>query len=343
VQFGAGATTDYRYYTDIDDLRGGNLGLSFGMSAALTPRTQFQLSTSFAYQPYYQYSLFPTLPTIDAPDLGVPQSLTPDFVISRESGWISTSGVSLERQLGRRSTLSLFYTYGRSDFGSSDSVDVPVVFDVQSHLAGFRFQRRLTRNTSLRLGYSYRRGDYADVETPVTEGHDVDIGVDYGRALTLSRRARISFSTGTSIIQTAGERFYRAVGAANFTYQISRTWTAAATYNRGLGFVGRFADPFFSDNVAAGLEGFLGRRVRLSFSGAYSSGEIAFGSDADAFGTSTADATAQYAFTEYLAAYVQYLFFRYDFPESLGFPGGSGPVNRNGVRGGLSLVLPILR
>jgi hypothetical protein len=341
VQYGAGVGTEYRYYADLDDVRGGNLALSFGMSAALSRRTQLQLSQDFAYQPFYQYSLFPTLPTIDPPDLGVPPTLDPDFVLSRESGWISTSNVNLERQLGRRSTLSTFYSYGRSDF-NGESAEMPDAFDVQSHAAGVRFLRRMTRNASLHVGYSYRFGEYG-ADTPEVQGHDIDIGVDYARALTLSRRAHFAFSTGSSMIQTGGQRYFRVIGGANFTYQIARAWTASANYNRSMGFVARFGDPFFSDNVAAGLEGFLGRRVRLSFSAAYSTGDVGFGSRAEGFRTSTAGATAQYAFTTYLAAYLEYLYFRYRFPESLGFPGGSGPVNRNGVRGGLSLVLPILR
>ena len=50
----------------------------------------------------------------------------------------------------------------------------------------------------------------------------------------------------------------------------------------------------------------------------------------------------QYAFTANLASFVQYAYFYYDFPRGELLPVG-GEFNRNSVRVGLSVSVPLLR
>jgi hypothetical protein len=72
--------------------------------------------------------------------------------------------------------------------------------------------------------------------------HNVQAGINYGRPLSISRRTSFSFSTGSAIAvrddlsnpDAAPATTARLTGNASLTHELGRTWTARATYRRGL-------------------------------------------------------------------------------------------------------------
>ena len=78
--------------------------------------------------------------------------------------------------------------------------------------------------------------------------HDIDVGVDYARPLSLTRRTTLDFGTGSSVVtmptldlgQEAGatETQVRFVGDVGVTHEMGRTWRLRLGYNRGVGFAG---------------------------------------------------------------------------------------------------------
>jgi hypothetical protein len=343
VDVGATLDSSVRYFPSNEDLTSSAYSAGFGMSAELSRRTRLELSTSVAYQPYYQLSSL--FPIVGDPVLGGPPPSNLDLVVSHASGWIYGASAQIGRQLGRRSTLQAFYTMSRSEY-DNDPLSGEPIYDLDAQGAGFRFIRGLTRYASLRLGYAYRYGSYGGGPgTDDVRGHDIDLGVDYARALSFSRRTSFSFSTGSSITETFGVRHFNIVGSAGLRHEIGRTWLAHLAYNRGVGFIGSFAEPVLNDSVGAGLTGLLGRRWSLSFASGYTSGRVGLGGGDGApsrFSTTTGSATVQYAFTAMLAAFTQYSYFYYDFPASSALP-LVGRQDRHSVRVGLSLSLPLLR
>jgi hypothetical protein len=346
VDFGFSVDTSARYYPEQRDLTSGAYNAGFGTTIELTRRTRLGLNQTVGYQPFYQLSLFPSL---GDPILGgspVPSNL--DYVVSRSSGWVYDTNVSLERQLSRRANLSTYYHRSQSDFVVSSLTGAPA-FDVNYQQAGFRFTRDIARGVALRVGYGYRTGTFANSTIENDENavvHEIDLGVNYARQLSFSRRTTFSFSTGSTLFEADGNRTFTIIGDAALRHQFGRNWLSTIAYNRGVGFVTNFSGPVLSDNVSARLDGLFGQRVMVSAQGGLSAGKIGYGADDDTalskFSTYTGTATMQYAFTANLASFVQYAYFYYDFPRGPELP-VRGEFDRNSIRVGLSVSVPLLR
>jgi hypothetical protein len=337
-----------RYFPANTDLNAASYGAGIGYSRSLTRRTRLTLSQNVAYAPYYQFSLFPGL---GPPGLGdtVPSNL--DYAVTPQESWIFNSNVDLSRELGRRSSVRLFYGYGFQDMADSGVVDDSLLTpdqptsDLITHSAGFQFHRSLTRHAGLRLGYSYRAGGYQYANDDVT-AHNIDVGIDYARSLSIFRRTTFSFSTGSSIVQIDNQRYFRFIGDVNLNHQLTRTWTARLSYNRGIGYVASFGEPFFTDGLSAAVSGYVGRRLTMNLTGAYVNGDVGISATpGGGVKTYSANFTAQYALLQILAADFSVYSYKYDFDDgSIVLPGGlPGQFERQGVRAGLSLWLPLIR
>jgi hypothetical protein len=340
-----------RYFPANTDLNAASYGAGIGFERQLSRRTRFQVGQNIAYVPYYQFSLFPGL---GAPGLGdgVPSNL--DYAVTPQKSWILNSNVELNRELGRRSALRMFYGYGYQNMtttptASPELLVVPQeepVSDLTTHSAGFQFRRSFTRNAGLRLGYSYRSGGYQFANNSDVTAHNLDIGVDYSRSLSIFRRTTFSFATGSSIVQIDNERHFRVIGDVNLNHQLTRSWTARLSYNRGVGYVGGFNEPFFTDGLTASVGGFIGRRLSMNLTGAAVTGDLGVqAAGGNGVKTYSANFTAQYAFLQILAADFSAYSYKYDFDDpTASLPRGlPGQFERTGVRAGLSLWLPLIR
>jgi hypothetical protein len=271
------------------------------------------------------------------------------------------------RELGRKSTLAIFYERAQSDFTSNrsttpppPSTPIPTVplpgttpaqdettlsdLDFITQGGGFRFTRRVTRYASLRLGYTYRQSNYSSGDEESFKSHDIDVGVDYARSLSLSRRAILTFGTGSSVIQTADRTFARVNGQVQLNVALSRKWDYALSYDRGLSYVNGLTTPVFADSLSTRLQGTLSRRVGVAVEGAYSSGTQATVADSDRFSTYSASSIVQVGLSRFVAAEAQYYYYFYDFAGNTLSPlGVVSKLGRHGVRGGFSFWFPILR
>jgi hypothetical protein len=85
------------------------------------------------------------------------------------------------------------------------------------------------------------------------------------------------------------------------------------------------------------------RRTDLFVNVNYTSGTSALGRDSPRFDSYSASARVRRALTRNLAAYFEYLFYRYDLDDGADRPRGLPQTfSRNGVRVGLSLWLPLI-
>ncbi len=217
------------------------------------------------------------------------------------------------------------------------------VSTVRSQHASAGYRRSLTRNAGLRIGYGYSEGRYSLVESGQgpTRQHDLDIGVDYRRSLSLTRRVTFAFSTGSAIIQTQSDTHYRVVGNASLNAAFKRTWNANLTYDRGVEFVGGFEEPFFSDSLIASVGGLLSPRLSYRGTVSYSLGSVLEESSAG-YDTGVVSNRLQYALTRYAALDAEHVYYQYDFDPTIALP-TSMPQNlgRQGARVGLSVWLPV--
>jgi hypothetical protein len=348
MSFSANAAGQYRYFPDRSSLSQSSLNGGVGLNVQMAPRTRLLLDQSFAYQPYYQLGLFPGL---GEPDLGqgLPSNL--DYAVLKRQSIISASNASLEQQLTRKSTLIFNGQYFNQSLGDTPPSEtnpngVPQD-DVRGFTAGVHFRRQMTRYMSLRIGDEYNRFVYPTPTRRVLQGNNIDLGVDYARSLSFSRHTSLSFSTGSAIVSVNGHQFADITGNVNMSHLFTRNWRGQVAYNRNLNFVESLNQPLFADSANAQLQGIIHRKLLMTLSGGYVSGRLGLGRNSEensTLRTGTGAFSLVYAFTNYLRANVEYSYFSYKFSNDQALPGGLRPsFDRNSVRGGLSLVLPLIR
>jgi opacity protein-like surface antigen len=341
VGFGASGGVGVTRYPNHPAVAVYTLGAS--ISGPLARRTSLAVSESFVYSPEFRLSLFadPNQPGGFQDPFA---TVTPDLGVFGDSSYRTSTNVSVTHSL-RTGSIDAYYSLITANYQSGTS-------NYTGQGAGVRYGRSLTRNASLRLGYGYGTGGYSAVSDENSHGvHNIDAGIDYGRALSVSRRTRVSFSTGSALFYAdtstdgrLGSRLqYALIGSATLVHELGRTWTASAVYRRSVDFHEGFADPFLSQSVSADLQGMLARRLRFTSAVAYSRGLIGARSS-DTFATTSVTAGLEYGISRRLAAFVNYVYYQYEFATQAAVdPRFPDRLNRDGVRMGLSTSIPLIR
>lgn len=363
TNFSTNVGGSYRYFPEKSTLSTKSLSAGIGVSTILGRRTTLRLDEGFAYQPYYQLGLFPGLGEADL-GAAIPSNL--DFVVLRRQSVLTTSTASLEQQLSRRSTLTFDGQFFTQTLGAANTPTIPTgttgttgttapttsadsggTENTNGYTAGVHFRRQLGRYVSLRLGDEYRRFVYPSPTRRVLEGNNIDAGVDYSRSLPFSRHTSFSFRTGSAIVSIDGRRYGDVTGSASLVHLFNRNWQGSLSYNRDMSFVQTLSQPLFGDSASAQLQGIMARKVLIQISGGYMSGRLGYSraeQNSSTLRTGTGAFTLAYAFNTYLRANVSYTYFSYNFSDNALLPVGLQPsFDRNSVRGGLSLVLPVIR
>src|SRR5262249_17865293 len=181
---------------------------------------------------------------------------------------------------------------------------------------------------------------------------DIDVGLDYNRALSFSRRTTVGFRFGstlinTPVVQEIGETSrlqYRLVGDGWINHQMGRSWTLRGQLVRGITFVEGIPTPVASNAFSAILRGLVNRRVEVSATGTYTKGESAVLLRQDTFDTYTTFVLARMALSRSSAGYVEYSHEAYDFSQDMQLltvmPGRT--LRRDVVRAGLTVWLPLV-
>ena len=314
-------------------------------SARLARYTRLTFGGDFVSAPQYRLGLFASPGSLTglADPFG---TVATDLDLFSLHAYRSSAQAALSQGLGRHASLQAFYSMYDVNYTDSD-------FDYRSNSAGILFSDHLTQHLGFHLGYRYESADYAQIVTSRPRRiHNIDAGVDYGRALSVSRRTTLSFSTGSAIVR-ASDQFavadnanfqFRLTGDATLRHEIGRTWTAALGYQRSVDWHEGFVDPFLSDSVNAQFGGFMSRRVRFDSSADYTFGHVGFGSANNAYDSGYATAGLEYALSRTLALFGRYVYYRYHFDSGVTLDPRFVPaLDRQGVRFGINASFPIVR
>jgi hypothetical protein len=340
--------SSYRYYPSLSELTGFDHRASLGFTWRFSDRTSFGATESVGYSPYYSFRNFPGLSTSA---VGQAAPAAGEFPIDYRPAITYSSSASIDHRLTRRATLSADYSLLYTDFRTEGAKS----FD--DWRVGSTFNYRLTRNATARLGYHYRRSTYSYLLEPrPIDNHDINAGIDYSKSLSIARRTTFGFTTGSSIYRSysptssggfdpnAYSTQFTVTGTAYLNRQFGRQWNARLDYRRGVEYVEGFVGVFLTDAVTASLTGMAGSRTRLSFSAAYSGGDVSQYGAGQRFDTYMGNAEVQVALASFAALFADYSFYHYGFGSAVVLPPGMpGGLDRNGVRAGLSLWLPLLR
>jgi hypothetical protein len=342
VQFAATGGSSARYFnqSDVFVLNGYNLGL--GLTAELTRSTTVTISEGVTYAPSYLYGLFQQLAT---PSVGGVVPSASNYGVDGVQSLATVSTARLTHHMTPRAAFSLSGSYGRTDMvnnfvGSGYS-------DLLNYSAGGAFTYSLNKGMTVRMGYTYRDGQYTELVR--SKEHDIDLGVNYTRPISQTRKLNLNITVGPRVMDQSSDttglvplQTFGVVADVGVSRQIGRTWTAQGGYHRGLAFIEGLPGPAYTDSVAGSTRGFLSRRVDLSIAGSVARGNLSQINTASAFTTYTADARLQRAVGGKFALYAEYLYYFYDFGRGIQLPVGVTPtLTRNTVRFGLSLWLPL--
>jgi len=179
---------------------------------------------------------------------------------------------------------------------------------------------------------------------PAVKNQNVDVGIDYARPLSFSRRTTITFGSGTSIVTDQFRSYYRVLADAGLTREIGRTWSLNGTYHRGVQYVEGLGGPVYADTVQMQVHGLVARRLDLGMTGGYSNGAIALSTVDSGYVTYTGAVTLRVALSRLVALDTQYAYYYYDFSsQATVLPGIPGRLRRNSLRVGFSGWFGLLR
>lgn len=337
--FRAWGNSSIRHYPSLDDLTGTYLRFGLELSAPLNRRLTLYASPRADYSPRYSLRLFPDPLQVDPEtgsmvsdpiDVPAPEG---DYSVIQANSFRYGATTSASIVVGTYSTLVLDYAYTKRES------DVPTN-DVEIHGAGVSLDHRFTRNASLSLGYSFQEGNHRSGLT--TRAQTIDIGINYQKPLSRTRKTFLRFNTGSTAAETGAGQRIQATGSASLVHHVGRTWTGIAEYRRQLRYVDGFDRPIFADTVSTGMSGLITRRIELAVRASYFSGTIGVSRRSPRFDSYAVSGRLRRALTRRLAAYGEYVFYRYEFDEDAMRPVGLPPkFNRNGIRFGLSLWIPV--
>jgi hypothetical protein len=314
------------------------------LSAQVARRTSFAVSGTAMYSPEFRLGVFTSSYSLAGSRDGF-TSVVADFDLYSRAALRTSTTAGLTQSIGHRGSLDATYSLTNVDY-INDS------FNYKSQTAGLRYLQRLTRNMSARLGYGYTTARYSQrIDFRPQDIHHIDAGIDYSRALSVSRRTRVSFSTGSAIVSGNGENFagattgfsYHLTGSADLTHEMGRTWKAQLSYRRGIEVHEGFAQPFLSNALTGGLDGLLSRRLAFGANADYVKGNVGLsnGSNYNSLSTTTA---LEYALSSRLALFARYVYYKYEFDRQVALdPRLPRALDRQGVRFGLSTSIPVIR
>jgi len=327
----ATAGTAVRYYPVPYKLLLPNYQGGISFASPLWRSGRLAVSQDFGYTPSYQLDVFPTL-SLDAAH--TPNPTPGDYAMSKQPAYMSTSGIQFVQILTPRSALQ--FAYDRRSVMLSGHAG-----DLMTQGGGIKFTHHVSRYAGVHAGIGSRLGQYARSTGPTRVWvRDVDIGLDYDRPLSFSRRTTLRFASGSSLVPQDGKTYYRVTGNVSLAHEIGRSWTAILRYDRRLQFIEALPRPFFSDAVAASVTGHPSRKVDLALAAAYSAGAIGVAGDAGGLGAYTGSASIGLSLNRHLALSSEYLYYHYRFDQQslAAFP---ARLDRQTVRIGLKLWFPL--
>lgn len=346
VQFASTAGANFRYYSEQDQVVGVGHHVGAGLSANLSRTTSLTLNQTVAYAPSYLYRLFASV----APPEPGQTNVASNYAVNDNPSYSYATDMSVMQKMGQRNRLSIAMGGHYTDYLGAPTAAVGGVplRDLLSYETGATFIRDV-RNGHLNVGYAFRRAQYAT--TSPTE-HDLNIGFDYDRPLSRTRRTHLRFNVGSIMLQAQApgavsanlQQRYQFAADMALSRQFGRTWQATGAYRRSVGFIEGFSTPVLTNGLTTSTTGLVGQRVDLLLTGAYTAGASTSASapGSGAFTSYTGSVRARVALTSLLAIYSEYLYYFYDFSHGSLLTLGAPPkMSRNSAHLGLTVNLPM--
>lgn len=335
VQASANAGASTQYYPQMEDPSMYALFAGFQASWKAAKRTSLSTSSQLTSQPnslrsfYGQPSDAETPP--DASDML-------NYAINGETVSDWRTSVDLSQGLTERLSASVGYSF----YGVIHK-------DEQSNYSAQNLMGRLTysinKSLSAYAGYGRTTTNYEDASLDGRYGgRTIDAGVDFGKAVSLTRRTSLEFGTGLSGIENYGDIRYFFTGHVSLGHELGRSWTLSVSARRAADFFQTFGDPVISTSVTGGVSGVLSRRFQVGAQGGWSRGSVGVSTLVPEYDSWTAGASMRTAVARGAGVSLSYTYFNYVFQENgAPLPIGTQPEMRNqSVRATFDWMLPLV-
>jgi hypothetical protein len=203
------------------------------------------------------------------------------------------------------------------------------------------WSRRLNRDFALRFGYGRHAIRHHTLAGEFVE-EQIEAGVDFNRALTISPRTRVAFTTRTSILRQPhrGARF-RLNGDFLLARRFQRTWKLQFDANRSTDFLPGFVEPFLVDSIGLSMSGLFAARVEFVTVLRGSRGDYGYAGDLGRFARAGSTTQVNIAVTRHLGFYGQYGFYHHATPIGASSIAPLGDLSRQTFTAGISTWVPV--
>ena len=271
-----GASSSVNYYPNLNDLTTSYHDARLAFDGRFGSRFTLHASPFVSYSPHYSMQMFLAPLPVAPGDDGLIDSVAPaapdvDSTIIQRKSLRYGANTELRMVTGRHSNVSVQYGYTKTDSTRNLRGD----FEVQS--IGVSFSHELTRSATLKTGYLFHESTFDGSDEPVSQTHSVNLGVDYRKPLSKSRRTYLRLNTGSVIAEQAGGQQFRVTGLASLVHQMGRTWSAQGQYRRQVGYIDGFVRPVFTDSANVGVQGLWTRRMDVAVTANYITGTDGLG------------------------------------------------------------------
>jgi hypothetical protein len=357
--FNAGFGSGAGHYPGLDEPSLVHHSANVGGAFQLARHTSLAAYQQETYQPFFFWSWLPNgvSPVVDptpvfdpgtmtiadavrAASLDIAEPVVADTTAASNAEYYlaSETTVGMTQGLTRRMFLNLGYNYRRSDSKSGTR-------DFTSRSGSGQLTYRLARDLGLHGGYGYSINNYptTDGSTAQYRGQNIDVGLDYNKSLSFSRRTTFSFATGTSIVNDGHQSHFNVIGNLQLSREIGRTWLAGVGYARSVSYLETFSAPTLTDTVSAGIGGLINRKTQFSANVGITRGNVGYAANND-FRSYFTSAAMRYAFTRYIGMTASYAFYRYTFATGIVLPTGVSPqTNRQSIQVSVDFWAPLMQ
>ena len=276
--FGLSVAGGAQHYSRVGRVFASRRSATTTASLLLFNRINVGLSGNYSYAPDFSLgSVF--LPSGDVPTIDFAPAAS-DFAVTRNPSVSYDGALNLSYQMGARAALTMNYTTQQTDFSTQTT---PALTNWG---ARGRFTYQWRRDLGLRLGYGRRSAGFTrrDGKSAVAVD-DIDAGIDFNRALKLAfvKDTTVSFASGSAITSDLTSRNFTLTGAVNLDRTFGRSARARLSFDRGVRIIAGFAAPLFVDTATTSFTWSPSRRLALSASGSFATGDEGRGVGATGF------------------------------------------------------------
>ena len=339
LTFRADGASSVRYYPEFQTVTTGRqyANIATMWASELSRNTTFSAGGMARYSDH-GLPFDSTIGVQDHPDVGDGSTVPPEvglgeeIVESRRRGSIGGEA-RLTRTIGRRQQVGLVAAGEMSALEGAERLD--------AYGGGGVYTSEVGRTGLFRAGYSLQQVQRGGTDYFV---HNVSLGGDYQRPISASRRGFVSFTGGTALLESNGTSRIFATGDATLRYAFRAPWAMVVSYDRAVNFIVEVQEPLLSDGVTTEFSGVFNRRLDFLGSGSVRRGTVGLSDDASPYNVAGGRARLRLGLSRNVAAYVEYLYFHYDFARPVDLADGlPQTLDRQTVRVGLTLNTRLIR